>query len=238
MRRYLRTTQIYIFMTEIWKEIKQCPKYEISSMGRIRNKEFLNIRKIESSGDKQKIKLDDVYYWVHDLVANAFLENPYKSTVVVHIDKNRSNNDISNLKWFVKSTKKIEAKETNNYTISYNQNGKFYIYFEQTGKIEERDFLPSGEISNFSMLTVNDNHATNDDLIKYSKLFKQWNKELMNNDIVKINYAECYSDYTAVSRTFNRFCKRYYETHDPVSPTEHWWFEKCPNNGQMYLKKR
>jgi hypothetical protein len=225
-------------MTEIWKEIQQNPKYEVSSMGRIRNKEFLNIRKIESSGDKQKIKLDNVYYWVHNLVANAFLENKYKNTVVVHIDKNRSNNDLYNLKWFMKAKKSTGVMiENNNYTISYHQKGKFHIYFEQTGKIEELDFLPSGEISNFSMLSVNDNHATDDDLLKYAKLFKLWNKELMNNEIVKINYAECYSDYTAVSRTFNRFCKKYYENHDPISPTEYLWFEKCPNSGQMYLKK-
>lgn len=38
-------------------------------------------------------------YKVHKLVAETFLENPDNLPVIDHIDRNPSNNDVSNLRW-------------------------------------------------------------------------------------------------------------------------------------------
>ena len=36
-------------MNEVWKELPENPIYEISSYGNIRNKTYLNIRKLETA---------------------------------------------------------------------------------------------------------------------------------------------------------------------------------------------
>lgn len=38
-------------------------------------------------------------YWVHRLVAETFIPNPDNKPFVDHIDRNSSNNDVSNLRW-------------------------------------------------------------------------------------------------------------------------------------------
>lgn len=49
----------------------------------------------------------------------------------------------------------------------------------------------------------------------------------------------CYSDYTAVTRNFNRFCQKFYKgSHKLISTTEYTWFEKCANFGIQYLKEK
>jgi len=42
-------------------------------------------------------------YLIHRLVAIAFLENAEKKDLVIHKDKNKSNNRVSNLEWKTRS---------------------------------------------------------------------------------------------------------------------------------------
>lgn len=89
-------------MKEKWKQIKEYPNYEVSTLGRIKNKEkilkayktnngYLHI--FLSNKGKQK------QFLVHRLVANTFLENPNKLKEVNHIDGNKQNNKVENLEW-------------------------------------------------------------------------------------------------------------------------------------------
>ncbi len=124
------------------------------------------------------------------------------------------------------------------YTIDYKlSGGGFRIYDSVTEKIETVDKLPMND-RKFKMLSYKDNESTDEDLLEYAKHFKQWCIELKNNNIVSIDYADCYSDYTAVTRTFNRFCKAKYNQHDAISVVEYEWFEKCANCGLQYIKDK
>ena len=92
---------------ELWKEIKDYPDYEISSLGRIWSKKtkiFMKSHNASSSDLHQKVKLshngESKKFFVHRLIMLAFSpkENP-DLFQVNHIDGDKSNNSIENLEW-------------------------------------------------------------------------------------------------------------------------------------------
>lgn len=104
-------------MKEIWKPIKHYESfYHVSNLGRVKSIERVIIRSDNkphpikeriltpwdtcgycsvrlSDGKSRKVKL------VHQIVAEAFLDNPNNYTEVNHIDGNKKNNSVSNLEW-------------------------------------------------------------------------------------------------------------------------------------------
>ena len=109
---------------EIWKKIKNFEKYSISNLG--------NIKAINKKGKEYFISITNngngyerVYlykngtrtkYFIHRLVAEAFLINPdpLKNTQVHHKDHVRNNNTILNLIW-------CTPKENVRYMIEHNK---------------------------------------------------------------------------------------------------------------------
>ncbi len=119
------------------------------------------------------------------------------------------------------------------YIISYRLiDGRNRVLF-QDGKIETHEQLPN-DVGRFIMLSVNDNVATDESLKEYGENFKIWCEQLKNSDL-KIDYANYYSDYTAVTCVFNRFCLKFYKEHQPISTVEYEWMDKCPNYGLQYI---
>jgi len=51
------------------------------------------------NGGYLNVKLQNKHYGVHQLVANAFIENTNNKSDVNHIDGNKHNNKIENLEW-------------------------------------------------------------------------------------------------------------------------------------------
>jgi hypothetical protein len=90
---------------EIWKPITDFPNYEVSSKGRVKSKYKNIIMKLQKTyagylnisllnNDKKGISCK-----VHRLVAKEFIDNPENKPTVDHIDKNRDNNCVNNLRW-------------------------------------------------------------------------------------------------------------------------------------------
>lgn len=106
---------------EIWKPIKGFEGYyEISDKGRVKSLGRLVLRRTSNIHTKEKIlklppckngyivthlhKDGKAYHsYVHRLVADAFLPNPYNKTEIDHIDTDRSNNKVENLRWCTRS---------------------------------------------------------------------------------------------------------------------------------------
>jgi hypothetical protein len=47
--------------------------------------------------------MNKIHYYVHKLLGQAFIPNPDNKPFIDHIDRNKSNNDMSNLRWATKS---------------------------------------------------------------------------------------------------------------------------------------
>ena len=52
-------------------------------------------------------------YSVHRLVAETFLENPDMKKYIDHIDRDKTNNDVSNLRWVTSQENLYNRKNTN-----------------------------------------------------------------------------------------------------------------------------
>lgn len=100
-------------MKEIWKDIKGYEGlYQISNYGNVKSlKRKINKRKCEEIIKKPSLsgkgyykvslcKYGNIkYYYIHYLVANAFIKNDKKKPTVDHIDRNKLNNNVNNLRW-------------------------------------------------------------------------------------------------------------------------------------------
>lgn len=102
---------------EVWKDIKEFEGfYQISNLGRVRSldrevKRSEEIMKVKGKIIKAHLntkgyKVVDLYKdgkrkhkHVHYLIAKAFIPNPDNKSFIDHIDTNKTNNNISNLRW-------------------------------------------------------------------------------------------------------------------------------------------
>lgn len=120
---------------EEWKQLEIYNKYEVSSLGRIRNSvsKIIRIPDINSKGYERLRVIDKGKYirmFVHRLVALAFLPNLSDKPMVDHIDGNRSNNALSNLRWATRSENMLNTKvrKDKKHTTLRNiiKNGRWY----------------------------------------------------------------------------------------------------------------
>lgn len=85
---------------EIWRVIKNFPRYEISNHGRVRNLLTRKIYKLHLKTDgHQSLRLDGIHKRVNRIVAETFLDNDDKYKMIEHIDGNPLNNHVTNLRW-------------------------------------------------------------------------------------------------------------------------------------------
>lgn len=90
---------------EIWKDVDGYNgKYAISNKGRLRMQDGrISTGWIQNKYGYRKCRLytetSSSDFYVHQLVAKAFIDNPFGYGAVNHIDHNPSNNDSNNLEW-------------------------------------------------------------------------------------------------------------------------------------------
>ena len=127
---------------EIWKPIKDYEKlYEISNYGNVKSILFRNniIQKEQNKILKQntndfgylvvQLRKDGKKksYYVHRLVAEAFIENPNNFTEINHKDFDKTNNKAENLEW-------CSRKYNVNYSIKFMRKPKTKCKQTNTGE--------------------------------------------------------------------------------------------------------
>jgi len=84
---------------EEWKIITEENNFEVSNKSNIRNKHTKQLMKTRDINGYSIVSVGDNNLLVHRIVAKAFIPNPENKPSVDHIDKNRSNNCVENLRW-------------------------------------------------------------------------------------------------------------------------------------------
>ncbi len=109
---------------EIWKSINGYANYEVSCFGRVRNATTERILKpgLSSNGyltvrisKNSKAKTHNI----HQLVAREFLRNPFDLKCIDHIDGNKTNNNLDNLRFCSLTQNQGNRKKQENTSSIY-----------------------------------------------------------------------------------------------------------------------
>lgn len=121
---------------EEWKDVKGFTNYEVSDLGRVRNKHNKRLKAIRCTKTgycitdlKENNKKSTKY--IHRLVSEAFIPNPNDLPCINHKDENKSNNNVNNLEW-------CDVKYNNSYGSHINKikrtqqlkSGKKYVQID------------------------------------------------------------------------------------------------------------
>ncbi len=96
-------------MNEIWKDIKTNKTSQISNLGNVRSNK--KIRYFMLSGYR-RVQIYNKQYYIHRLVAQAFIPNPENKPCVNHINGNKLDNRVENLEWCTYSENNSHAYKT------------------------------------------------------------------------------------------------------------------------------
>tara|TARA_R110002020_G_scaffold24886_1_gene81249 strand:- start:5229 stop:5720 length:492 start_codon:yes stop_codon:yes gene_type:complete len=132
------------------KEIKGFEDYLASKDGVIIKKKDNRI--LPQYKDSNRNRPDNIYMrvnlWVNDkqstqrvhrLVALAWIDNPNNYKQVDHMDQNKFNNNVDNLRWICNSKNQLNTKDRpskwgRNITKHEGKNNRWYISFSRNGK--------------------------------------------------------------------------------------------------------
>ena len=89
-------------MKEEWRKVEGHEEYYISNKGRFRKGKELRSTNVDNEG-YCRCYIDGKTFKVHRLVAQAFIPNPDNLPVVDHINCNKSDNRVENLRWITVS---------------------------------------------------------------------------------------------------------------------------------------
>ena len=114
---------------------------------------------------------------LHRLLAILYLPNPDNLPVVDHIDRNRLNNDLSNLRWVTISTNAINCKLRKTNTTGYRH---IYSYIRKTrGNIEYFKIQINRENKLIYHKIFSSNNHTIEDVVRYRNIaYKELNIDI------------------------------------------------------------
>ena len=164
----------YVDKSEIWKDFPTDERYEVSNKGRIRNKTLYELLSPSGSGSGYLLftrykngKFSGAY--VHHAVAMAFIGNRPNRLTVSHLDGNKFNNCVENLKY---------ESVTDNLARKFEHNTQPMGEDNQASKLSEYDVIEIRKL-----------YSTGD--TSYSKLANSYN--VSTSTIYRVMNNICWS---------------------------------------------
>lgn len=127
---------------EIWKVIENYPRYEVSNLGRVRNRQTSNIvnPRVTNRGyyrvalyNRTTFSINKTYgkdVPVHVLVLSAFTTKPKGNYEVDHINLNKFDNRLENLRWVTRK-ENLKSRSTSRLVGKYDvESGELIKVFE------------------------------------------------------------------------------------------------------------
>ncbi len=116
---------------EEYKNIKECENYQISNLSNVKNiKTGKILCPYLSTTGYYTVKLNGKHKKIHRLVAEHFIENPKNLKYIDHIDNNKLNNNIDNLRWCTLSDNAKNKSKKPNCSTNYIGISKFRNGYE------------------------------------------------------------------------------------------------------------
>jgi hypothetical protein len=154
---------------ELFRRIDGYDNYYVSNKGNVKNNKTNKIMKpFNDTGGYKQLNLykngKRKMFLIHRLVAIAFIENPDNKKVIDHIDKNKANNNVKNLRWATSKVNKFNQckyknntsgfkgvsfnKKANKYEARININGKtkYLKHYETPEEASEKYEIKAKEI--------------------------------------------------------------------------------------------
>jgi len=123
---------------ELWKTIEDYPNYQVSNLGRVKSLCWGKERILKPCLNKGywtvTLKRQDKQTCgkIYRLMAEAFIPNPTNLPVVDHINRDRADNCLDNLRWVSYSTNKLNSdlrinSNTGIHHVTRMTNGWFHV---------------------------------------------------------------------------------------------------------------
>ena len=113
-------------INEEWRSVSGNANYQVSNIGRVRNVETERILMPRVGGSGKCYFIVALYKdntransYIHRHVAQEFIDNPDSKKYVDHIDHNKTNNTILNLRWVSNSENSMNRMKRQNTSSKY-----------------------------------------------------------------------------------------------------------------------
>lgn len=157
-------------MDEIWKQIKDYPKYEVSNLGNVRNintKKLLKPRRTTRGYYRVALYLSNSngkHYGkdmaIHRLVLETFNPTEDKTLTIDHINCNTKDNRLENLRW-LSIRDNVRRAQCIKYDLINTDNDKDIIHFDSLYELADALCMPPSTVnwrlSNNRIVSYNNN---------------------------------------------------------------------------------
>ena len=104
---------------EFYLAVPTHPKYEVSNKGNVRNGKTKKVLKPFDRRGYKRVDFSGISHTLHRKIAEAWIDKPEGKDFIDHIDRNRGNNNITNLRWCTRSENQMNTRKPNTNTSGY-----------------------------------------------------------------------------------------------------------------------